>query len=183
MKAETYCFFYFVLIAYRLVDLCCDWYCFAWYNFKNDDDKGLIIIMRVSCLVGTGLSVLYFRRVIPNYRQLPSHYFQDIGGIATRNIILPELNFSILEAIVNILQTGIGINMTRTSCIDLMIYRFERCCVCGCMLQFICFFKNSCGYGGEAEQNGCSRIFSGVVSVVMFLFGFAGFLILEKRIC
>ena len=178
MDAETYQFFYFVLIVYRLVDLCCDWYCFA--NFKNYDDEGKML---VSCLVGTGLSVRYFRRAILNYRELPSHPFQDIGGITTRNIILPELNFNILEAIINIFQTFIGFKMSRTSCINLMIYRFERCCVCGSMLQFICFFKNLCGYGGETEQNVCNRIFSGVVSVVMLLFGFAGFEILEKQIC
>ena len=181
MDAETYCFFYFVLIVYRLVDLCCDWYCFAWYNFKNDDDEG-IIIMLVSCLVGTGLSLRYFRRVVPNYSELP-HSSQDVRGIATRNIILPELNFNILEAMINIFQTYIGIKMSRTSCIDLMIYRFGCCCFCGSVLQTICFFKNSCGYGGETEQNVYNRIFSGIVGLVMFLCGFAGFLILEKRIC
>ena len=180
MDAETCQSFYFVLIVYRLVDLCCDWYCFA--NLKNYNDEG-VIIMLVSCLVGTWLSVRYFQRAVLNYRQLPSHSFQDIGGIATRNIILPELNFNILEAMINIFQTYIGIKMSRTSCIDLMIYRFGCCCVCGSVLQTICFFKNSCGYGGETEQHMCNRIFSGVVSVVMFLFGFAGFLILEKRIC
>ena len=171
MDEETVHGCYFVLAVYRIIDLCCDWYC--WSHFKNPRNEG---IMLATCVFGTLFNVRYLYRTMLTYRNLQS---QDIGRINSASTILPELNFHLIEVIVNVLQTALAgiILSSRKYCVDSMNYRFACCCCCGSILQLLCFSKNLCGYHGREIQHYYNIImdFLGLLASFLGVFAYLSF--------
>lgn len=175
MDEETVPVCYFVLIVYRIIDSCCDWYC--WSHFKNPRDEG---IMLATCLFGTVFNVWYLYRTMLTCRKLQH---QDIGRINSSRIILPELNFHLPEVLVNVLQTAVASNNVRKYCIDSMNYRFASCCCCGSVLQLFCFLKNLRGYHGRETQHYYNMIVDIIGLLMSFLGVFAYFSFADKPRC
>ena len=142
--------FYFLLNIYRMIDLCCDGYCL--YYFDNPERKD---IMQVTCVFGIVFNFCYLCRAI------------DIT-CSNGEINLPELNFNVIEVIINVIQTFLGGEIISSSikkgCSDsmLMNFRFEVCCCFGSVLQLLCFFKNCCGCHGKKKQSD----FDNIVNVI-----------------
>ena len=162
-----------------MFDLCCDWYC--WSHVKNSEDK---LVMLATCLCGTVFNSRYLYYAVLNFSKLQP---QDIGKVNSRKIILPELNFNMLEAIANFFQTAYG-NRVRKGCIDLMHFSFVCCCGFGAVLQFLCFLKNLCGYVREEKQIDCN-FFMNFFGLVISCINLGGFLVFadnfnkELKIC
>ena len=167
---------YLLLTVYRIFDLCCDWYC--WSLVKNSDGEP---VMLVTCVCGTVFNSRYLYYAVLNFSKLQP---QDIDEVNSGKIILPELNFNMLEAIANFFQTVYGYQ-GRNGCIDLMHFSFVCCCGFGAVLQFLCFLKNLCGYDGEEKQNYCNSIMS-IVGLVISCINLGGFFMhfdKKLRIC
>jgi hypothetical protein len=84
----------------------------------------------------------------------------DIGKINVSTVLLPELNFSVLEGVVNLVQAGLGgdiisSKLSTRSCLDSMDFLFACCCCCGAVMQCVCFLKNLCGCHGEVDNYYC----------------------------
>lgn len=135
---------YFVLTIYRVIDLCCDWYCYS--HFKHPDQESTMLAM---CVLGTVFSIYYLCRAM---------YITCGNG----RISLPELNFNVIEVIVNVIQTALGSDIMSSNmkkgCSDSMNFRFACCCCCGSVLQLLCFFKNLCGGHGKKKQSDFDKI-------------------------
>lgn len=131
--------FYFVLSVYRAADLICDWYCLT--HFK---DSVMKIMMLATCIVGTPFNVWYLRRaIIKTFHMVGIPLF---GRMSNSNDILPELNFHVIEVIVNFAQIVLGgrieILNINNGCYDPKNLDLAYCCCCGALFQVICFFKN-----------------------------------------
>ena len=138
--------FYFVLTIYRIIDLCCDWYCY--FHMKNSERKDMML---ATCVFSTVFNVCYLCRAM---------FITCSNG----KINLPELNFNVVEVIINVIQTFLGGEIISSSiskgCSDSMSmdFRFEVCCCFGSVLQLLCFFKNCCGCHGKRKQSDFDKI-------------------------
>ena len=134
-------FWYFVLNVYRFFDLCCDLYCC--YHFQNPEQKDK---MMAACLLATVFNIYSLCRAMLI--------------CSDREIKLTELNFNVIEVIVNVFQTDIGVkglySLTDKTCIDSMSFGFACCSSFGSVLHIFCFLKNICG--GERKQSDFRKI-------------------------
>lgn len=128
--------FYFVMTVYRIGDIICDWNC--WSHFKGPVKKG---IMLITCLIGAPFNLWYLcRALVITFRMLRIPF---IGRMRNPDNTLSELNFHVMEVIVNIAQTFLGGAITFFNrCFDPMNLDLEYCCCFGAVIQFLCFLKN-----------------------------------------
>lgn len=157
---------YICLTVYHIADSVCDWIC--WYHFKDSNPvRGNILT--ATCLGGTIFKSWFLYRLLNTLcKVLPP----DIGKINVSRVLLPELNFSVLEGMVNLVQAGLGGNIISSkfgtrSCLDAMNFKFACCCCWGAVMQFACFSKNLCGYHGKGDIYYCQHV--KVVNIVGFL--------------
>ena len=90
---------YFVLIVYRISDLICDLYCLS--HFEDAVKKYTMI---VTCVFGIPLNLWYLCRAIMITCRMMFR-ISPIGRMRSSDNILRELNFHVIEVIVNIFQT------------------------------------------------------------------------------
>ena len=141
---------YFVLVVYRISDLICDLYCLS--HFEDPVQK---YIMIVTCVFGIPLNLWYLYRAIMIACRMMFR-ISPIGRMRSSDNILRELNFHVIEVIVNIFQTFLGGTMTwsdfEKGCFHRMSAELAYCCCGGAVLHLLCFLKNVAGRHGEDQQ-------------------------------
>ena len=163
---------------YHLVVFCCEWIC--WSNFPNPGYASTYeTVFSISCLCDCTLKLWFVYRLVRIVAKLSEPNI--IGRRNVSSILLPELNFHVLEAVITLAQSSICgemtfFTLTRNNCVYPMIYNIARCCCCGAVMQFLCFLKNLCGYHGEQEQSNnekLANLFGVVFSYVSLRFAYA----------
>ena len=155
---------YFVFTVYRTIDLCVDWY---WWN----DFESPTYLFTGTYMLGTALNLWYIFRALIICRNLqqPADPEKPIN-------ILAELNFHVIEVIVNLVQIYLGDLITSSiidnGCMDSINFSFECYCCCGVVLQLYCFLKTICGWHGEEKQSGFLTILGLIVSLISAFFGY-----------
>ena len=166
--------FYIILTVYHFVAFCCEWKC--WFNFPNPDYEAYETVFSISCVCDCVLKLWFMYRLFTAVGKLRQPNL--ILGRNLSTVLLPEVNFHMLEAVITLAQSSISGHMTfftltRRNCVDSMIYNLARCCCCGAVLQLLCFVKNLCGYHGRREQSDSEKLanlFGIVFSFVSLLF-------------
>ena len=173
---EPLVFWYICLTAYHIADSVCDWIC--WYHFE-DSNPGRGNILAATCLFGTMFNLWFLYRL---FNALCKVLPPDIGKINVSTVLLPELNFSVLEGVVNLVQVGLGGDIisskfgTVRSCLDSMDFIFACCCSCGAVMQCVCFSKNLCGFHGKRDHYYCQdeKLVNFLGLVLSLISGFIG---------
>ena len=146
--------FYIFLTLYHLVAFCCEWIC--WSNFPNRGYATHETVFSISCVCDCVLKLWFIYRLFRTIAKLRQPNI--ILGRNVSSVLLPELNFHVLEAVINLAQSSISgemtfFSLTKRNCVKSMIYNLARCCCCGAVMQLFCFLKNLCGYHGRREQS------------------------------
>ena len=135
---------YICLTLYHIADFFCDLSC--WYYFE-EPKPDQYIVFALSCAFSVIFKIYLFYRCCKTVNPLCQPH---IGQTNIATVLLPELNFNVLEVLLNLFQSYLGSDMISSkSCVNVMNYRFTCCCFVGAVGQFILFVKNLCGYGGE----------------------------------
>ena len=151
--------FYIIIAVYHLVAFWCEWIC--WSNFPNPGHKTHETVFSISCVCDCTFKLWFVYRLVRTVAKLSEPNI--IGRRNFSSILLPELNFHVLEAVITLAQSSISgemtfFTLTRRKCVDSMFYNLARCCCCGAVMQFLCFLKNLCGYHGEQEQSNNEKL-------------------------
>ena len=151
--SDFLCVSYGILFLYHVLDSLCDFSCC--YNLLqkkqfNDLDQNDFAII-TTCLLGAPFKFMFFYRV-----PLGKFLWPDIGKIDLSRVLSPEINFYVLEGLVNLFQSGLSNSKISSSgsCIDGPNFIFECCCFAGGVLQLVCFVCSfACGsYGRQEDQ-------------------------------
>ena len=170
--------FYCVLTVYRAADLICDWYCL--FHLK---DFVMQIMMLATCIVGTLFNVWYVCcAIIKTFHMLGIPQFWRM-----RIDILPELNFHVVEVIVNFAQIVLGgiieILNINNGCYDLKNLDLAYCCCCGAVLQVIYFFKNVVCTRERARRIDVAGLVGSLISALIECFLILATFVEELQIC
>ena len=142
------------LFVHRMLDISCDLY--YHYCFK-DPNSVLDAILSILCLCGVMFNLVSLNRLLNALRKMLQP--PDIGKIDVSRVLLPELNFFVLEGVVNVIQAGIvSYNIATRDCWNSMDYGFSCCCCCGAAMQCVCFLKNLCGCHGDPSHYYCQDL-------------------------
>ena len=173
-------FWYFGLTVYHILDFVCGWHC--WYNFK-DTNSDRYTKLTMACLCGTIFKSLFLYRFLNTLGRLCKP--RGIGRINVARVPLPELNFNVLEALLNLFQSNLGgdiisFNIQTSGCLNPMNYSFACCCCCGAVMQLICFLKNL----WDCQNKQVANLLGVIFSLVSLIVGIASIVDAQKmQIC
>ena len=172
---DLYILPYFGLAAYHVLDLVCDLHC--WYNFE-ESNSNRSALLTVTCVCTVIIKLWFFFRFCETMVQILQPH---IGRIDVAAVLSPELNFNVLEAALNLFQSGQGgeiifSKMSSRGCVGIMNINFTCCCCSGAVLQFIVFSKNLFYRQGGNDEN----IIGFVLSLLSLLVGLPSILVAQS---
>ena len=162
-------FWSLLFIVCRVLDIGCDFY----YIYCSKDSNSVQdAILSLICMCGVMFNLFSLKRLLNAFCKIQP---PDIGKINVSTVLLPELNFFVLEGVVNVLQAGIvSYSIATRDCWNFMDYGFTCSCCCGAIMQCVCFLKNLCGCHGDpshyyCQDLKCINVFGLVLSLIYAL--------------
>ena len=167
---------YICLTAYHILDLVSDLHC--WSNFE-ESDSNRSALLTATCLCTVIFKLWFAFCFCKTFVRICQ---PRVGQINIAAVLSPELNFNVLEVVLNLVQSGLGssiiyFNIPQSkSCVGIMNINFTCCCCVGAIFQFILFSRNLFSRQGEEAVN----IIGFVLSLLSLLVGLLSVLVAQS---